>query len=79
MLKMTHRAEVPRPMGKTLPPEAETPPSLLGPDVVIEGVLEIEGELVIYGLVRGRIAAIQLIPERCSQIESCAGENINHS
>ena len=48
-------------MGKTLPQEAETPPSLLGPDVVIEGVLEIEGELVIYGLVRGRIAALKLV------------------
>jgi cytoskeletal protein CcmA (bactofilin family) len=56
-------------MGKTLPPEAETPPSLLGPDVVIDGVLEIEGELVVYGLVKGRIAALKLVIAEGGMVE----------
>jgi cytoskeletal protein CcmA (bactofilin family) len=47
--------------GKALPDEAEVPPSFLGPGVEIEGALEIEGELVVSGLVRGRIAALRLI------------------
>ena len=59
MLKMTHRSEVPR--SRALQEEAEAPPSFLGPGVGIEGVLEIEGELVISGTVRGRIAALKLI------------------
>ena len=61
MLKMTHRTEVQRPGSGALQSEAEAPPSFLGPGVVIEGVLEIEGELVISGLVRGRIAALKLV------------------
>jgi len=61
MLKMTHRAEVQRPAGKTLQQEAQTPPSVLGPGVAIESVLEIEGDLVVCGLVRGRIAALKLV------------------
>jgi len=59
MLKMTHRSEVPR--SRTLQDEAEAPPSFLGPGVGIEGALEIQGELVIAGLVRGRIAALKLV------------------
>ena len=42
-------------------PEAEAPPSRLGPGVGIQGVLEIDGELVISGLVKGRIAASKLV------------------
>ncbi len=41
--------------------EAEAPPSFLGPGVAIEGALEIQGELVVSGLVRGRIAALRLV------------------
>jgi cytoskeletal protein CcmA (bactofilin family) len=41
--------------------EAEAPPSLLGPGVGICGVLEIDGQLVVSGAVRGRIAAFRLI------------------
>jgi len=41
--------------------EAEAPPSFLGPGVGIEGTLEIQGELVIAGLVIGRIAALKLV------------------
>ena len=40
---------------------AEPPPSFLGPGVGVEGVIEIEGELVISGVVRGRIAALKLV------------------
>jgi len=59
MLKMTHRSEVPR--TRTLQDETQAPPSFLGPGVGIEGVLEIEGELVVSGLVKGRIAALKLV------------------
>ena len=41
--------------------EAEAPPSFLGPGVGIQGALEIDGELVVSGLVRGRIAALRLV------------------
>jgi len=59
MLKMTHRSEVPR--TRTLQDEAQVPPSFLGPGVGVEGILEIEGELVVSGLVKGRIAALKLV------------------
>ena len=59
MLKMTHRSEVPR--TRTLQDEAQAPPSFLGPGVGIEGILEIEGELVVSVLVKGRIAALKLV------------------
>ena len=41
--------------------EAEGPPSFLGPGISIQGVLEITGELVISGHVRGHVAAIKLV------------------
>jgi cytoskeletal protein CcmA (bactofilin family) len=44
-----------------MPGEASALPSLLGPGVGVEGVIEIEGELVIAGIVRGRIAALKLV------------------
>ena len=50
-----------RPGSRTLHSEAEAHPSFVGPGVGIEGVLEIEGELVISGVVRGRIAALRLV------------------
>ena len=40
---------------------AEEPRSVLGPGVTVEGVLEIDGELVIGGQVRGRIAAVKVV------------------
>jgi cytoskeletal protein CcmA (bactofilin family) len=61
MLKMTQRSEVQQPGSGTIYGEAETPPSFLGPGVGIEGALEIQGELVVCGLVRGRIAALRLV------------------
>ena len=60
MLTLTRRSEAQRPGSKTAPGEAETPPSILGPGVGVQGELEIEGDLVISGLVRGRIAALKL-------------------
>lgn len=45
----------------TVQDEAEAPPSFLGPGVGIHGTLEIQGELVVSGLVRGRIAALRLV------------------
>jgi cytoskeletal protein CcmA (bactofilin family) len=62
---MTHHAGSPRP-GVQRPPEnaapdeAPAPPSFLGPGVGIQGALEINGELVVSGLVKGRIAALKL-------------------
>jgi cytoskeletal protein CcmA (bactofilin family) len=44
-----------------MPDEAEAPPSFLGPGVGIQGALEINGELVVSGLVKGRIAALKVV------------------
>ena len=44
-----------------MPGEASALPSFLGPGVGVEGIIEIEGELVIAGIVRGRIAALKLV------------------
>jgi cytoskeletal protein CcmA (bactofilin family) len=60
MLSLTRRSEVPRPKGGTAPEEAEVPPSFLGPGLGVQGILEIDGELVISGVVKGRIAALKL-------------------
>jgi len=40
---------------------ADAPPSFLGPRTGIAGILEIEGELVISGRVKGQIAAIRVV------------------
>ena len=42
-------------------PEAEAPSSFLGSRVGVRGVLEVDGELVISGQIRGRIAALRLV------------------
>ncbi len=41
--------------------EAEAPPSFLGPGVGIRGALEIKGELIVSGMVKGRIEALRLV------------------
>ena|SRR5258706_3453424 len=61
MLTLTRRSEVQPPGSRTAQDEAEAPPSFLGPGVGIQGVLEIDGELVISGVVKGRIAALKLV------------------
>ena len=58
MLSLTRRTEFQRP--GAVQPEEE-PPSVLGPGVGVQGVLEINGELVVSGLVRGRIAAVKVV------------------
>jgi cytoskeletal protein CcmA (bactofilin family) len=62
MLTMAHRSPVQRtgPSG-VRSQEAEAPPSVLGPRAGVRGVLEIDGELVVSGLVKGRIAARRLV------------------
>jgi cytoskeletal protein CcmA (bactofilin family) len=42
-------------------PQGDAPPSYLGSRVGIRGVLEVDGEFVISGLVTGRIAALRLV------------------
>ena len=62
MLTLARRSAVERTGIKTAHgQEAEAPPSFLGSRVEIRGVLEVDGELVISGLVRGRIAALKLV------------------
>jgi cytoskeletal protein CcmA (bactofilin family) len=61
MLALTRGSEVQRSGIRTVHDEAEGPPSFLGPGIRIEGVLEITGELVISGHVRGHIAALKLV------------------
>jgi cytoskeletal protein CcmA (bactofilin family) len=60
MLTLTRKSEVQRPGDRPVAGESGALPSILGPGVGIEGVLEIEGDLVVSGLVKGRIAAIKL-------------------
>ena len=48
-------------MVRTVQGASEAPRSVLGPGVAISGVLEIDGELIIAGLVRGRIAALKVV------------------
>jgi cytoskeletal protein CcmA (bactofilin family) len=61
MLTMARRSPDQRPGPNSTRAEAEAPPSFLGPGVGIQGALEIDGELVISGLVRGSIAALRLV------------------
>ena len=61
MLNLTRRSPVERPGPVAVQGEAEAPPSTLGPGLAVCGVLEIDGELVVAGLVRGRIAALRLV------------------
>ena len=61
MLTMARRSSDQRPGTNNAHAEAEAPPSFLGPGVGVQGALEIDGELVISGLVRGRVAALRLV------------------
>lgn len=45
------------------------PPSFVGPGVVIQGVLEIDGELIIRGRVKGRITAHRLMIAAKGKVE----------
>jgi cytoskeletal protein CcmA (bactofilin family) len=61
MLTLAGRTPVQSPGLNTVHAEVAAPPSFLGPGVGVQGVLEIDGELVIAGQVRGRIAALKLV------------------
>ena len=69
MLTMARRPQVQRPGPSTAPGEDEGSPSVLGPGVGIRGVLEIDGELVVSGVVSGRIAALRLVIAAGGQVE----------
>ncbi len=56
-------------LGPGLGSGADAPPSFLGSRVGIRGVLEVDGELVISGLVTGRIAAIRLVIAKGGMVE----------
>jgi cytoskeletal protein CcmA (bactofilin family) len=51
----------PDPKAAVARPAAELSSSRLGPGVTVEGSIEVEGELIIAGPVKGRIAALRLI------------------
>jgi cytoskeletal protein CcmA (bactofilin family) len=61
MLELARRAQVQRPGPGTAQTEDAVPPSVVGRGAGIRGVLEVDGELVVSGLVRGRIAALRLV------------------
>lgn len=76
MLTLAGRSPVERPGTSAVHAEASAPPSFLGPGVGIQGALEIDGELVIAGQVRGRIAAFKLViaPGGCVEGDVIAQE-----
>jgi cytoskeletal protein CcmA (bactofilin family) len=62
MLTVARRSPVQRTGNNIMPGEsADTPASFLGSRVGVRGVLEMDGELVVYGQVMGRIAAMRLV------------------
>jgi cytoskeletal protein CcmA (bactofilin family) len=61
MVTSAHRSAAQRAGHDTLRGEAEAPASFVGPGVGIRGALEIDGELVISGRVKGHIAAFRLV------------------
>lgn len=76
MLTSAHRSPPQRPGTIAAQGEAEAPVSLVGPGVRIQGVLEMEGELVVSGLITGRITATKLVIAATGHIEGdiIAGE-----
>lgn len=56
MLALLRRSDA-----RTTPESGELSVSTLGRGVTVRGALEIEGELVVFGLVVGRIAAVKLV------------------
>ncbi len=61
MLASMRRSPAQRPGPAVAHVEPGTPVSFLGRGVGIQGTLEIDGELVINGLVKGRISALKLV------------------
>jgi cytoskeletal protein CcmA (bactofilin family) len=69
MLATAHKSAAQRPGHDAARGEAEVPPSFLGPGVGIRGVLEIDGELIVAGLVKGRITALRLVIAAKGRVE----------
>jgi cytoskeletal protein CcmA (bactofilin family) len=61
VLTLARRTPAQRPGQNSAHAEAIEPPSFVGPGVGIHGALEIDGELVVSGMVRGRIAALRVV------------------
>jgi cytoskeletal protein CcmA (bactofilin family) len=61
MLALARRIPAQRPGQTSARDEDEAPGSVIGPGVGIRGALEIDGELIVCGLVRGRISARRLV------------------
>lgn len=79
MKSSAHRFTAAQHLGRDISPSmAEFPPSFLGAGVRIRGTLEINGELVIAGLVRGRITALRLVitAEGCVEGDVIAREAV---
>ena len=69
MLELARRAQVQRPGPGTAQTEDAVLPSVVGRSAGIRGVLEVDGELVVSGLVRGRIAALRLVIAEGGSVE----------
>ena len=69
MLAAIRRSPAQRPGPEIAQGQITAPASFVGRGVGIQGVLEIEGELVISGLVRGRISALKLVIEADGEVE----------
>jgi cytoskeletal protein CcmA (bactofilin family) len=76
MLTSAHRSQLQRGGTGPAPDEAQALASFLGPGVRTHGVLEIDGELVVSGLVRGQIMAQRLVIATNGHVEGdiIAGE-----
>jgi cytoskeletal protein CcmA (bactofilin family) len=61
MVPLARRIPAQQPGLNIVNAEDVAPQSFLGPGVGIQGALEIDGELVVSGLVKGRIAALRLV------------------
>ena len=69
MLNMARRTPDQTPGPNIVREETEAPSSHLGPGTGIHGALEIDGELVVAGRVRGKIAALRLVIAATGSVE----------
>lgn len=69
MLAMARRSPDQTPGPNIVRDEIEAPPSHLGPGTGIQGALEVDGELVVSGRVKGRIAALRLVIAATGSVE----------
>ena len=69
MLTMARRSPDRTPGPNIVRDEIEAPPSHLGPGTGVQGALEVDGELVVSGRVKGRIAALRLVIAAAGSVE----------